>query len=600
MVRIITNDNLHELKKGLSQAPFISLDTETTGLLWSSSVFLIGLRPYQGETFVVNFHPEVDIPVLTDIPGLLDALPQDGHYTAHNMMFDYTMLRKEGIRLNGFLSCTQTREMIIDNSFYVYGLDAVCRRRGIGHKDGLKEYLDAHKHYSQVANEFTGKKDKRYFFWKAPKDLLLEYLDKDVALVESLHIMQEEGLKKYFVSGKPSPLKVLENESKFIPVLYEMQETGVQVDRDFIHMAKQGLEEYLLELQAKFKDMTGLEYKAGPKQLAIILHENGIRYELSDKGNPILGKLALAKMKHPITDLVLQIRKTQHTIRNFFSSLLSFCDDKGVIHPWFKPHGTVTGRISCRDPNLMNLPKEEQGTEAENLVRQGIVPREGYCLVMIDYKQQEYRLMLDYAGEMGLLERVMGGEDVHSATAEAVGNISRQHAKKTNFALLYGIGVMSLSEMLGMSVAATKELKARYFNKLIHICNFIHNVKSTVQTRGYVHNWMGRPYRGDFTTSYKIPNHIIQGGCGDVMKVAMVRIHEYLKGKRTRMILQIHDELIFEVPKEELTLIPEIQKIMETVYPARNGIVLETSVEHSWKSWGSAHKKAGYPDILTE
>jgi len=215
----------------------------------------------------------------------------------------------------------------------------------------------------------------------------------------------------------------------------------------------------------------------------------------------------------------------------------------------------------------------------------------------------EYRLMLEYAGEMSVIEQVLDGMDIHTATANMLG-VDRDVAKTINFMLIYGGGDEKLATALKITIELAKEYKAEYFSRLKKIIGFIADVKRAARYRGFITNWAGRrcyfPYYidkrfgGRTRGEYKAPNHLIQGGCADAVKFAMVKCAEYLAKKhaRTRMVVQVHDELIFEAHKNELELIPELKEIMESVYPFKH-LKLTAGIEHSAVSWED--KKEGMP-----
>jgi DNA polymerase-1 len=258
--------------------------------------------------------------------------------------------------------------------------------------------------------------------------------------------------------------------------------------------------------------------------------------------------------------------------------------------------GTQTGRFSYSAPNLQNVPKE--AVEGKDFyVRKCFVPRPGYCFVMIDYDQQEYRLMVDLAGENELIKKINGGLDVHTATAEMMG-VDRTTAKTINFMLLYGGGHEKLAKALGITNLRAKELKGRYFRTLPKVERFIKETKIGGELLGLVTNWMMRRYYlFDKGKAYILPNHIIQGGCADVIKSAMVKISTFLEASNylTHMLVQVHDELLFEVHESELHLVPKFKEIMESIYKPMRGLHLTCGVDHSWESWGSIDKVRGLP-----
>jgi DNA polymerase-1 len=198
----------------------------------------------------------------------------------------------------------------------------------------------------------------------------------------------------------------------------------------------------------------------------------------------------------------------------------------------------------------------------------------------------EYRIMLDYAGQMDVIDRVMKGEDLHAVTAELLG-VKRDTAKTLNFAILYGTGADALAAMLGCTAREAKSVKTKYFRGLPQVRQLLWDIKSVGERRGYIDNRFGRRYRcADLRMSYKLPNYLIQGTGADVIKYAMVEIATLLKGARTKMVLQVHDELLFYLAPGEEYLIERIQFIMEQTYPSFNGMRLKTDVGISDKSWG--------------
>jgi DNA polymerase-1 len=241
---------------------------------------------------------------------------------------------------------------------------------------------------------------------------------------------------------------------------------------------------------------------------------------------------------------------------------------------------------------MQNISKDEDA-ELPFPIRRAFVPRPDYIFVMIDYNQMEFRLMLDYAGELELIEQIIDGHDPHQATAELV-NIPRKPAKTLNFGLLYGMGIKKLALQIGVPVDEAARFKYKYFDALPKVQMFLRKTSKRAEKASLVRDWLGRAFHfPDPEFAYKAANAIIQGGCASVVKIAMVRLGKLLEGKKSRMLLQVHDELIFEVHKDELYLVEKLQEIMETVYPYRH-IPLTCSVSHSLKSWGEPVE--GFPE----
>jgi len=226
--------------------------------------------------------------------------------------------------------------------------------------------------------------------------------------------------------------------------------------------------------------------------------------------------------------------------------------------------GTATGRFSYADPNLQNLTKNDPG---EFKVRRCVIPDENYFFGSIDYDQMEFRLMLDYAGQLDLIKQIKEGYDPHTATSELVG-IPRRAAKILNFGLLYGMGLDLLAKSLGVTREEAREFKSQYFGRLGRVKKFIRTATYRAESRGFVHDWLGRRfYTSDKRFVYKAANSIIQGGCSSIVKKAMNELDTFLEDKKSHMLIQIHDEILFNVHNDEKEILPELSKIMAEVYP---------------------------------
>lgn len=221
-------------------------------------------------------------------------------------------------------------------------------------------------------------------------------------------------------------------------------------------------------------------------------------------------------------------------------------------------------------------------------VRKCFIPRKDYKFVMFDYNQMEYILMLDYAGEMNLIKEIKAGLDVHEAAGKLAG-ISRAKAKVLNFLFLYGGGTKLLADKLEIPFRKASTLKNKYFSNLPKIKGLVKEIARVAEERGHIKNWLGRRYY--FKESfYKAPNYLIQGGCADIVKLAMLKIDELLEPYKSSMLVTIHDEILCEIHKDEEHLVPKIKKIMETVYTGRH-LQLSVGIDYSYKSW---HDKEEY------
>jgi DNA polymerase-1 len=237
------------------------------------------------------------------------------------------------------------------------------------------------------------------------------------------------------------------------------------------------------------------------------------------------------------------------------------------------------------DPNLQNVPKElpEGGFD----LRRCFVPSPGFVFLEFDYEAMEFRLMLDYAGETGLIDAIKRGLDPHQATADLT-DLTRKSAKTLNFGLLYGMGVTKLAAKLEISEDDARKFRAQYFENLPRVQAFINQATQTAKVRGNVFNWMGRTYQfPDPNFAYKAANALIQGGCADIVRKAMVEVARQIPNFGARLLLQVHDSLLLEVPKDTAPLIvPLVKRVMEEAYVPRS-LPMSVKVEIGEESWGS-------------
>ena len=571
----------------------IGLDTETYGLRMEDKMFCLQLATAKAE-YYFNFHDYIGCVPTWERAELLPKLEEifgdrTKTWFIHNAKFDLHKLLNEGVLLLGTVHCTQAIARLIYNQHMSYSLSACLRRIKLAKDDAVAKYIKEHKLWTKYHVDGKKKVMKDKHFDKVPFPLMFEYGCIDVETVRQLGMYQ---LKKMYND------ELYYKECRLVKTCFSMERAGVMIDKEYTEYAKEKEKGSLLQAIKEAEWESGEEYKNGPKWLRAAFDKFGQPYDINSKtGNPIFDKGALEKMQSPIAKKVQEIRRREKYIGTYYSSFLHFSDDGGVVHANIRQAGTDTGRFSYSDPNLQNVPKEEDFSKGEVQVRKCFTPRADSYFVMIDYDQQEYRLMLDYAGEMGLIRKIMDhGECVHQATADLC-DITRKAAKQLNFGLLYGMGVDALAEALGIPKAEAKDVRKLYFSRLPKVRRFINNVKDTATARGYIKTWAGRRlYFPDPEYAYKAPNHLIQGGCGDIAREAMNRLNGLLAGyNKSNMVIQVHDEIVFEINKNELDIIDSLRETMENVYVPINGMKLTCGVEHSSVSWGKQDVIEGKP-----
>jgi DNA polymerase-1 len=463
---------------------------------------------------------------------------------------------------------------ILYNVHMSYSLDNCCKRDlRLSKDDKVMQWLDTNKAYRMEPIPGRKQKDKAYFFDQVPFEIISQYAMKDAELTFALYKFQQEKVE-------PSDLLVLEQEMQLIKVLFYMEQLGVRVDLNYCDVAAaKELARMSIE-KKKFFEITGSELVDSGESLKPIFLSLGFKLPLTDKGTPNVDHYVIAGIDHPAARCLEEFRDAEKRHSTFNGLIFAMDNDKNV-HTSFKQSGTVTGRMSSANPNLQNLSAEDN---SEYPIRRAFRPRKGFVFVSIDYDQMEFRLMLEYAKEAELIQKIIEGHDPHQATADLTG-LSRKAAKTLNFGLLYGMGVAKLAKAIGVSEGEAKKFKAQYFEHLPKVKEFLHAASRNQRIRKFTWNWLGRrSYLEDDRFSYRAPNSIIQGGCADICKKAMNAIHLYLQDKKSRMVLQVHDEILFEVALDELELVPLLKQTMEQAYRSRN-MPLTCSMSYSLESF---------------
>jgi len=593
---LVTKENFLEALDTIALHKVVSFDTETTGLhVFNGDRLFSIIISTKDEDYYFNFNDSPDhlgnkIPSKYILPRSLQGqifalLNSRKTIYAHNFKFDLKMLWHETGKLldKPFLFCTQTMARLLNNQLPTYSLDALCKKIGLSKDKTVEEYIKKHKLYT-VDN--TGERAKRYDL--VPFNIISTYGCRDGRITFLLGEYENNKLMYlandvFKHTGRRLTSELIKNEERLIKTLTRLEIVGIKVDAGRV---KDGLSYESCEYNAaaeEFEAYTGIPFVDGRTCLVEAFTKLNINYKVTDKGNPSFSTENLPD--NPLSNIILNYRKHYKQANTYFKNFLFLKDNNDVIHCSFKQAGTSTGRMSCTSPNLQNVPKRSEDSTTHTKVRSCFVPREGYHFVMIDADNGEYKLLMDIAGETSLIEQVLNGLDVHTATANMLG-ITRSEAKTVNFALLYGTGDKHLAVMLGISLQEAKNIRALYFSKLPKIKRFIENIKQEARRTGYVYTPVGRKLINIRGQEYKIANHFIQGLLGDVLKKAMNNIDEYLLDKKSNLLLNIHDEVIIEVENNEKYIVKDIIKLMEKSYKYKT-LPLTFSANYSYKDWSN-------------
>jgi len=447
---------------------------------------------------------------------------------------------------------------------------------------------------------------------------------KEKTLSDAEKIIKDE-LKKRELTGVWEKI-----EKPLIPIIEKMEKIGVKIDKKELAILSKNYHEKLSFLEKKIWELADGEFNINsPKQLGEILF---VKLSLKPKNQKKTGSGALStkeseleKMRdmHPIIDLIIEYREFQKLLSTYIDVIPDLLDNEGRLHAKFLQAGTTTGRMASSNPNLQNIPNE---SELGRNIRAAFVADKGTKLLSFDYSQAELRIAAFLAPDEKLLEIFKKGEDVHTAVAAEVFNVPldkvdkemRRRAKIINFGIMYGMGVNALRVNLSSGPTIITEARPaysgavsreeaqkylnEYFKKFSGLARFLENIKIEAEQKGYTETLFGRRRYFEGLRS-KIPfiramaermaiNAPIQGTEADLIKLAMIKIDEYLKdeklGDKVKLILQIHDELVYEADENVVKKIsPKIEKIMENVISLKDskGVVMKatSSVGDNWK-----------------
>ncbi len=473
-------------------------------------------------------------------------------------------------------------------------------------RHNLNYLSEAYLHYTPVSIEqLIGKKGKNQGSMRdVPIELLTEYAAEDADLTWQLYEILEKELRKEGLYELYEKM-----EAPLIEVLVEMEYNGVKVDADFLKKYGQELRKELTGIEKKIFEMAGGPFNINsPKQIGQILFDRlkiPYRWQKTKTGQYSTNEEKLSELahEHPIVREILRYRSLSKLISTYVEALPRMINPRtGRIHSSFNQALTATGRLSSNNPNLQNIPiRTPEGAR----VREAFVPRSNeFLLLAADYSQVELRLIAAMSGEEAMLEAFRKELDIHRATAarvfgvpyEEVTREQRNKAKTVNFSIIYGAGATNLSRQLDIPRREATQLIKSYFEQYPGLKAYMERVVAEAREKGYVTTLMGRRrYLRDINSrngvmrSHAERNAIntpVQGSAADMIKMAMVNIHRLLKegGYRSKMILQVHDELVFDLHKEEKEeLMPLIEEKMRTALPDLPvPIVVDMGVGENW------------------
>jgi DNA polymerase-1 len=598
-----SEEKLKELQAVLKNARQISFDTETTSTdPMRASLVGISLAVETGNAYYIpvgHAGSAAQLPVEKVLdalrPAFTDALiPKIGH----NLKYDCLSLRCAGL---------EVAPLTFDTMIAAWVAEPDSRRLG------LKAMAESELNISMThIEELIGRGSKQLTMDMVAIEDVAPYAGADAEIPLRLMPILKKRLEDQNL------LTIFEKiEMPLIPVLIDMEYAGIAVDAEFLTNYSRELSRRLLELQKEIYKQVGYDFNINStQQLSKALFET-LHLTPPDSGNKTksgqfstaAGVLDEMKDQHKVVELLLEFREISKLVSTYLEALPKQINPRtGRVHTSFNQTGSVTGRLASSDPNLQNIPTR---TELGNQVRRGFIAVPGTLLLSVDYSQIELRIVAHMAGDQSMLAAFRAGQDIHATTAAAIYGVpleqvtkeQRRHAKAINFGLIYGMSAFGLSRSTDLTLAEAENFVKAYFAKFPGVKAYLDGIRKQAAERGYVETMLGRrryfpELRNPPTPQVRARaereaiNAPIQGTAADILKVAMIRLPDELKRNNlhSRMLLQVHDELLLECPKEELQKTVEVvSRTMQNAYQL--SIPLETDA--AWGSnWSDLHGDA--------
>lgn len=587
-IHVQTDKQLKKLISDIQAQGNFCFDTETTGLDAMQAELIamtVSLQP--GEAFMIYF-PEGDTEAMKQLEEMRAVLESKSVVKiGQNLKYDMLVLRNYGITVCEPMYDTLLAHYVIDPD-KPHGMDAMAM-----------ELL----HYEPVSiTTLIGKRGKEQLTMRDVElDKLMEYACEDaditLALKEKLDpALDAADLRRVFETV----------EMPLVPVLTDLEFQGVRVDEGFLREYSKQLEQEMVVVEKAIYQMAGLKFNINsPKQLGEIIFD---KLQLGKAKKTKTGQystkeedlIALAE-EHEFPALIVRYRKLGKLKSTYVDALPSLVNPKtGRIHSTFSQAVTATGRLSSNNPNLQNIPiRSDEGKE----IRKAFIPSPGYVMMSADYSQVELRLVAELSKDPGMMADFQSGHDIHRATASKVFGVPveevtaemRSKAKMVNFGIIYGISAFGLAQRLKISRSEAAEIINSYFAQYSRIKAYMDESIAEARRLGYSKTMLGRRrYLPDINSANatikgfaerNAINTPVQGSAADLIKVAMTNIHREMKARnmRSQMILQVHDELVFEAHVDEVEELSKLVKeMMEGAIPMQVPMLVEVGTGHNW------------------
>ena len=584
-----TEANIKALVELLSKQQQFVFDTETTNIdVYSAE--LVGL------SFAIKAHEAWYLPMPAEREAcqkkqeLLRPLFENESILkiGQNLKYDISMLAQYGISVKGKMFDTMLAHYLLEPE----------------QRHNMDYLAEVYLNYITIPIEdLIGKGRQQKTMREVPVELVKEYAAEDADITLQLYeklmpLLKENGVEKLFY----------EIEMPLVPVLSRMEANGVKIDTENLQQISEAFGKEIRKIEEEIYKAAGTPFNiASPKQLGEILFE---RLRIDEKakktktGQYATGEDVLQKLshKHPIIQMILDYRSLTKLKSTYLDALPALVNPKdGLIHTSYNQAVTATGRLSSNNPNLQNIPvRTEKGRE----IRRAFVPRsEAYTLLAADYSQIELRIIAHLSQDPAMVNDFNLGHDIHAATAAKVFHVpmdqvtkeQRSRAKAVNFGIIYGMSAFGLAERMELSRSEAADIIKKYFEEYAGIKEYMNRSIALARERGYAETILGRRrYLRDINSANSVVrgfaernaiNAPIQGSSADMIKIAMIGIHQELERLKmqSKMILQVHDELVFDAHLDELDALKVIvQDKMVNALPLSVPVVVEMNTGTNW------------------
>ena len=586
----------------LEAAPYFVIDTETTSINWREAEIVgVSLALEAHEAYYIPLTHDLADDPLTDkqldrdtVLARLKPILENHNIgkVGQHLKYDTHVLSHYGIDLLGHPHAPEAsaakypNNWAMDTMLASYVINAAVTRHGMD--DLARHYL----HTQTITYEdVAGKGAKQVTFNQVAIDIASDYACEDADVTLQLFELFNDKLK-----DDANNAKLLHQlEIPTAQILCNMEADGILIKRSFLNELSKRFDEEIIALEARAHDIAGEAFNVGsPKQLGEVLFDKlgVIGGKKTKSGQYSTSEAVLSKIDHPLVDVVLEYRSLSK-LKSTYTDALDAVSDKDTdrVHTSYHQALTSTGRLSSTDPNLQNIPIR---TATGRLIRQAFIAPPERVIVAADYSQIELRLMAHFSGDETLTRAFNEGLDIHTATAaevlgKAVDEVSateRRNAKAINFGLLYGMSAFGLAKQLQMGRNEAQDYIDMYFNRYPKVKQYMIDTRASAYEHGYVQTLLGRKlYTPDINSSNRMVkqaaeraaiNAPLQGSAADIIKLAMIAVDKVLPKDHAKMLLQVHDELVFEVDKDK------VDEISTLIQHAMQDVLTRTAADCGW------------------